>query len=148
MLAVIAEEPDNVTIGQPREADQPFEKDIEELAELIGREAAISEDPLGPHLLPEPPRAPRSPTPEYIPLSPRGNGDELEEDPEEEPVDIMATDPPIILDLPNQCFFTYEEAEDLTAMSVEARDLLAIAYDAYHYRRPWTTHPSTDQPPY
>ncbi|KAK7310181.1 hypothetical protein RJT34_07518 [Clitoria ternatea] len=73
MLVVVEEDPDDVTIGQRLEVEHPFEKDVEviessvrgyrdpslplgvkELEEIIGWEAALAVDPVGPYPLLEP----------------------------------------------------------------------------------------------
>ncbi|KAK7285435.1 hypothetical protein RJT34_20208 [Clitoria ternatea] len=55
-------------LGPSTYGDPPLPLGVEKLEELAGQEAAITADPLGPHLLPKPPHPLRSPTLEYIPF--------------------------------------------------------------------------------
>ncbi|KAK7293062.1 hypothetical protein RJT34_15923 [Clitoria ternatea] len=121
-MSVIPEIPKNIPEEQPREVEQPYDRDVEVIEiticryrdpplplgveELASREAAIVEDPLGFHYLPEPPHHPlRSLTPVYIPVSPEEDSDEQDEDLEKDTaedleanlVDFLATDPTILL---------------------------------------------------
>ncbi|KAK7317772.1 hypothetical protein RJT34_02271 [Clitoria ternatea] len=94
--------------------------------ELAGQEVAATADTLGPQLLPEPPRASRLPTLEYICF------------PQAELMAVIVSDMEVEVQS-----FTYGETEDLTTMMIKARDLLAAACDAYHRHHPCTTQLST-----